>query len=850
MRNIKIWLVLALILTIITGCTSNSNSAEQDVNAIEVAALTLESAKPISASFSNASVQGMKGIVENEQLQLFVNDENGEIALYHKKSGEVLYSNPIERENDGIASGVNKDLLSAQLKIDYYNSYGQLSSINSYSDAVSHKQLSVEKIDNGVAVTYQFGTEVKSPEDLPQKLSKSRFEELSSQMDKTGQRALLIAYKEDKEAGIYERNDSALQGLQLDRAIQAFESIGYTEEDLMQDAQEHNTTQTKPEPRIFFATIEYTLDKDSLVVKVPVEKIIYPDEYPVNLISVMSFFGAGGTTDQGSIFVPDGSGALIHFNNGKTKYASYQQSVYGSDMTMELTEDANQDQKARLPVFGMIQDKYAWLGIIEQGESVATINADISGRLNSYNYVYPSFYVVNKGDVTLNANEQKRSLPKFQEDAMKSDYVVRYVFLDKSQASYQGMANYYQQYLQDHNGLPERNTNDDSKQSEFYLELVGNISKKKHIVGIPYQAQVPLTTTEQAKEIITELESRNISQLNVRYSGWFNGGLAHSVPTKIKVDSAIGGSKEIKDFFAFAENKGIQVYPDVALLLAKTDKNFNERKNAARTLRENPSKLYPIDLALDRRDRNKLPSYVISPRYVEEYTASMLKGMESINSTGIGLSDMADLLNSDFLKNKQIDRTESQVISINALQTMSDSQFDLLADGGNAYALPYISKLANAPMSSSGYKIEDESVPFYQMVVRGFIEYTGSPYNLSTYLNDSEYVLRSLEYGSNVYFKWIYEENQSIKGTEHNDLYAMNYKIWLNTADTIYKEVNAFLSTVKDQRMIDHVKLNEGVYKTTYENGNYVIVNYNDTRVTVDGNTIEAEGYLTGGDAS
>lgn len=850
MKNIKIWLILALITAIIAGCTSNSNSDENGVSTIEAVAETLESAKPISASFSNASVPGMKGVIENEQLQLFINDENGEIALYHKKSGKVLYSNPIERENDAIASGVNKDLLSAQLKIDYYNSYGQLNSINSYSDAVTNKQLSVETIDNGVAVTYQFGKDVKSSEDLPQKLSKNRFEELTGQMDKTGQRALLIAYKENKETGTYERNDSALQGLQLERAIQAFESIGYTEEDLMQDAQENNFTQTKPEPRIFFATIEYELDKDSLVVKVPVDKIIYPDEYPINLISVMSLFGSGGTSDQGSIFVPDGSGALIHFNNGKTKYASYQQSVYGSDMTMELSEDANQDQKARLPVFGIIQENFAWLGIIEQGESVATINADISGRLNSYNYVYPSFYVVNKGDVTLNANEQKRSLPKFQENSMKSDYAVRYVFLDKAQASYQGMANYYQQYLQDNNGLPERSTDEGSQQSEFYLELVGSISKKKHFAGIPYQAQVPLTTLEQAKEIIMELETRNISQMNVRYSGWFNGGLAHSVPTKIKVDSAIGGSKEIKNFFAFAENKGIQVYPDVALLLAKTDKNFNERKNAARSLRENPSRLFPVDLALDQRDRNKLPSYVISPRYVETYTSSMLKGMESINSTGIGLSDMADLLNSDFLKKKQIDRTESETISITALQAMSEKQFDLLADGGNAYALPYISKLANAPMSSSGYKIEDESIPFYQMVVRGYVEYTGSPYNLSTYLNDREYVLKTLEYGSNVYFKWIYEENQSIKETEHNDLYAMNYKIWLDNADAIYKEVDAFLSTVQEQRIIDHVKLDEGVYKTTYENGNYVIVNYNDTRVTVDGNTIEAEGYLTGGDAS
>src|SRR5690606_27192715 len=169
----------------------------------------------------------------------------------------------------------------------------------------------VSPIENGIAVTYKFGTDVRSAEDLPLRLSKERFDELTAQMDKTGQRALMIVYKEDKIEGHYDRNDGALQGLQLTRALDAFDAIGYTAEDLMLDAQEHNSTQEKPEPRIFYATIEYVLDESSLVVTVPVEKIIFPDDYPINMVSVLPFFGAGGTEAKGSLFVPDGSGALI-----------------------------------------------------------------------------------------------------------------------------------------------------------------------------------------------------------------------------------------------------------------------------------------------------------------------------------------------------------------------------------------------------------------------------------------------------------------------------------------------------------------------------------------------------------
>lgn len=852
MRLAKKWIALFIAVVLLAGCAStqqaNEAMEENNDNQVQNESTSLQ-AKPVSAAFTSNAVAGMKGMLENDQLQLYVSDETGEIAVVQKKSGEVWYSNPLERDADTMASGINKDMLSAQLKLDFYNSFGQINSINSYTDSVAHKQLKVEPIENGVKVTYQFGSAKRSSEDLPMRLSKERFEELTGQMEKAAQRALLIAYRENKDLEVYERNDSALQGLQLERALQAFDSIGYTEEDLIKDAEEHNLTQTKPEPRVFYASIVYTLDGDSLIATIPVEEIQYPDVFPVNMISMLSFFGAGDAQETGSILVPDGSGALIHFNNGKTKYPAYKQSVYGLDMSMETTEDANREQKVRLPVFGMIRENSAFLGIIEQGAAAALINADISGRLNSYNYVYPSFYVVNKGDVTLDANGQRRSLPKFQENPMNTDFSVRYVFLGKDQASYSAMAQYYQQYLQERNGLPQR-ISEASSSSTFYLELIGSITKLKHFAGIPYQALEPLTTFDQAKAIIAELEERKITELAVKYSGWFNGGLDHKVPSKVSVDSGIGGSKGMKNFVAYAEEKNIALFPETALLIANTNKGFNERNQASRTLREIPAVLYPLDLALNRRDREKSPSYIVSPRLVESYTKSMLKGVGQYDTSGIALRDLADLLNSDFLKNKQIDRVESEQISIQALQMIQEQHEQVLADGVNAYALPYVTNITNAPMTSSKFKIEDESIPFYQMVIRGYIDYAGSPYNLSTYTNDKQYILKTLEYGSNVYFKWIYEPNHSVKDTDQNDLFAVNYEIWLEKATQIYSEVNDFLQQVRTKRIIGHEKLGEGLYKTTYENGMYVIVNYSQTSVTVDGKTINAEGYITGGDRS
>ena len=301
-------------------------------------------------------------------------------------------------------------------------------------------------------------------------------------------------------------------------------------------------------------------------------------------------------------------------------------------------------------------------------------------------------------------------------------------------------------------------------------------------MGIPYRALETLTTFSEAKTIINQMNQLNIHNIKLKYAGWFNGGLDHKVPKSISVDGEIGGSKGLKDLASFAAGNGVALYPDVAVLTANTGADFDESKSAARTLRGDPAALYPVDLALNRRDRNKPPSYIVSPRLVEGYVDSTLKGIRKFNTEGISVRDLADQLNSDYRKHNQIDRTQSEEISRAALAKLQGGNLQVMGNGGNAYALSYLSDITNAPMGNSGFKLEDEQIPFYQMVVRGYVEYTGAPYNLSNYTNEKQYILQCLEFGSNVYFEWIYEPNYKVKDTDHNELFAVNYKLWIDKA--------------------------------------------------------------------
>ncbi|MCR2804430.1 DUF5696 domain-containing protein [Paenibacillus soyae] len=847
MKQYALLTSLFLLGIMTAGCAGSGSDHQTEATRSVAAEFVKGAALPVS--FTDPRVADMKGVAENDRLQLFADDQSGVIAVLEKNSGEVWYSNPPERESDKLATGINKDLLSAQLKLDFHNAFGQLGSVNSYTDSVVHKQVSFESIPNGIRVNYQFGTDEKSIDDIPGKLSKARLEELKGKVDKTGQRALMIAFKEDKEPDVYVRQDS-LSGIQLKRALQAFEDAGYTDEDFRKDLEAFQLGQTKPEPRIFLASIEYTLEGDSLVVKVPSSGIHYSDEYPIHTISVLGFFGAEGEESEGSLFVPDGSGALIHFNNGKTKYSSYEQRIYGSDLTMDRDNDANWEEKARLPVFGMIRKDGAFLGIIEEGDAVANVHADVSGRLNSYNYIYPSFYVVNKDQVSLDANGQERSLPRYQENPTKSDFTIRYAFLSGDEATYSGMARYYQQYLIHTKGLPEpKPASETNSEADvpFYLQLIGSIAKSKHAVGIPYKALEPLTTFEQAEDIVNQMQNRNIRHIKLQYSGWFNKGLDHQVPDHVSVDKAVGGSKALREFISYARDKDISFFPDVYIAEARTSDGFDASKEASRTLRGDPAEIYKVEPVMNQRDRSKSPSYVVSPRNILKVVDAMLNELDGYRLEGISLQDLGSRLNTDYRTNRQIDRTESETISAQAMTKIRQQKLEIMANGGNAYAFPFVTDITNAPMTNSGFKIEDEEIPFYQMVVRGYIDYTGMPYNLSTYTDMNQYILKCLEYGSGVYFKWIHESNDKVKDTDYDDLYAVHYEQWLDQAAQIYGDVNEVLGKVQNQKIISHEKVIDGVFKTVYENGIYVIVNYNRSMVQAEGQNVEAGGYVMGG---
>lgn len=95
--------------------------------------------------------------------------------------------------------------------------------------------------------------------------------------------------------------------------------------------------------------------------------------------------------------MPDGSGSLIHFNNNKLYATPYRSAMYGPDAALTQLGQVQKEETARLPVFGMKYEDRGFLAVIESGDAIAAVEADVSGRLNQYNNVFSSYTLEQSG---------------------------------------------------------------------------------------------------------------------------------------------------------------------------------------------------------------------------------------------------------------------------------------------------------------------------------------------------------------------------------------------------------------------------------------------------------------------
>jgi len=797
-------------------------------------------------------------IMDNEYLTFSMDSMTTGFTVTVKSTGQTWHSNPPEASEDPIALSDEMDKLKSTLTLTYSTINGVDSLYSNYKYSIRNQIYDIETGQDYIKVYYSIGA-VDKEYVIPTVITAERMESFVSEMtntiannvkdyykkydlDKLGKSddkdALLEQYPILADGPIYVLYDGVKDNLKL-KFESYFADAGYTDEDYLADM-ENDLSESTSDKLIFNISMVYRLDGKDLVVEVPMEEIEYKKDYPIISLSILPYFGAGGTDEDGYMLVPEGGGGIINFNNGKIAQNSYYANVYGWDMA-QSRDYVVHETRTSFNAFGIANNNNSFLCMIEDGESYATINADISGKNNSYNYVNASYTILHREQYDVAAMYNGEMLV-YEENIASEKLIQRYRFIDSE--DYVDMARVYRDYLEEQ--YPDEWTANEDDSTPVAVEILGAVDKIKQVLGIPVSKPLALTTYQEAQKILEELKADGIKNLSVKLTGWMNGGIRQEILDDVSLISDLGSAKDLQSLLAYADEEGVTVYLDGITNYALNNRlldGFNVYTDAARFVSKETVALTPYSTVDYTPETWKGEYYLLKPSLSIDMMSNLSAAADKYGTTGISFRDIGYELSADYNDKGVISREAVKEMQVSKLKELKESGYNITINRGNAYALPYADLVTNMDLKGSDYTIIDQQIPFLQIAIHNYVNYTGNSINLSQ--NYQEELLSSAEYGAGLSFTYMAEESTALQKTTYSQYFAVNYDSNSERMSEIYNRYESELGHTFNQTIEDHKIIDSLLTLTVYEDGTKVYVNYDyEEHTTEDGVIIPARDYL------
>ncbi len=681
------------------------------------------------------------------------------------------------------------------------------------------------------------------------------------------------------------------------------------------------------EKPVFYLSLEYTLTEDGVKTEVPATSIMYDEsKYTITDISILPYMGSANVNEDGYIFYPDGSGAIVEFDEFRTSSATLSGKFYGHDFsyytitgqhrenismpvfgtvydenryamntpygkfycsykdfqnksytikfTMELDENNTPKFYANLPFgvkkevttayvlgengyydrtvvlnakendtnnyskivteirakdFEVVSEKQGgFFAIVEEGSSLSTLKASMTPSVdNPMSAVYISFIPrcedsYNLADnLSSDNNELNASFTVLADDKYMGSYTTRYIMLiDEKTAeeknlttyyppSYIGMAAVYRNYLIREGVLSEGSSF--GSQLPLYIESFGTMKTREKFMSIPFTVDVALTTFDDIETMYKALSDEGIKNVKFRLTGFANGGMAQKYPVKLKWEKEAGGKSGFEDLLAYAsadENKkaGLEIYPNfnfLYVLYTGTGDGINIKKIGARSVDNRYAVRKTYSSVYQTYTFSATDGLLVNASKLTELFTKFDKKYSKYGHSSLSLAGMASNLSGDFSEDNGLTREEALIYIEEMLDVVDNSYTSIMSDGGNVYALKYMSHLLEAPIDSSHFRSSSRTIPFWGMVVHGHIQYAGSPFNEES--NKNEALLRAIESGAALYFLLSYDNTRLMKENSMlNEYYSVNYQISHNTVVEYYNILNKAIGDLQSWQIVDH----------------------------------------------
>ncbi len=589
-----------------------------------------------------------------------------------------------------------------------------------------------------------------------------------------------------------------------------------------------------------------TLEKDNVSVSVITSEIKEQEATDTKGlvlldVGILQFFNAAGMEDEGYMVVPDGSGAVINYNNQRINAQAYNNDVYGRDTSVGVLTRPSKTEQVYLPVIGAVTNgektKHGFMAIAESGDTCASVNATVSGQNStSYNNVWFEFKV--RAEDTYYMGTRKLTVYE-QGKINQPNLTVGFYPLTGENLSYVDIAEAYRSYIIDEKGFTDKT---DSITNSYYLDLYGGTVKAQSIAGFPVNLETAATTYEQAQEIIKQLNEFGVDDIIANYNDFNGAGIKGLITADVNYAGTLGGKNAYKTLSDYVNGMNAKLFASAGITNMKDSGNgYSYTLNACKAVTKAYATTNNWDIAFGIPNQVRLVTKTtLSPYYWPDLYKKLISSFSNEGIKTISLGNATTLLYSDFSR-ENYSRTDTMNILVDGYKQFKDAGFTLLASGANAYALPYVDYLTDVPVTSSNFDLFDYDIPFYEIVIHGYLPYTTKAVNASANANDT--IMLALLTATPIHYDMMYADPNDFTDSDYETLFYSNYKGWLEPSAKVYKLYQDELKDFANLHITGYTRISGDEMETEFDGGKTIRVNTRAMTLTVNGKDIDLAQY-------
>ncbi len=584
----------------------------------------------------------------------------------------------------------------------------------------------------------------------------------------------------------------------------------------------------------FTIPVSYTIQNGKFIASILYSGIT-EEKNLISTIEFLPYFGTASTKNQGFILVPDGSGAIINLNNGKTDVAGYSKKVYGVDESLPNDIVTTREEQIYLPVIGLNKDGGAFVAEATCGGAESFVEAAVSGKDSDFNSVYfKAIYRSAENLSVMNGSLGTAGLVMYtsKETTDAESFTVEYSFVQRDNATLGDMAGLLRDKFIKDGKITKGNDTD-----KFFVDLYGGVSKQKSFLGIQYDGVESLTQFKEAQKLLDEILNSGCKNISVGYKNYSNSYFDNKTEVNLTPASPVGGKSGLKKFMKYADEKAIDLYLFADYYSFKSSGNgFSKYFDITKDLDLGGTKIYPKKLNTNVPNSSADPYYLLKPANFVTAAEKIIKSAEKLNINGIYLGDVSSKISGDYEIGKQ-KRNGSVYEAEKSAEVLS--QKSLIMSSPNMYMWKYADSALDLPVYSSENHIFDYDVPFLQMLLKGSIPYSG--YEMNLYNTNDDTLLRHFAFGQNIHYGFMAADPSRLQNTDLVNLYGLSNGKLQDAAENAKKFAEVY-SYIKGF-FIEDYKNYGNVTETVYSNDTKVFVNYSNSVANMDSVTVEPYGY-------